>query len=202
MKRIMVCLAMLALGWVAPRMAAAECCDQCGCQCQCCKTCRLVPDVKKVPKVTYACECEDICIPGPSCLLGYKCETDDDCECGHHTHREPIWQPTCGRVITRHKLVKIQTMKEVAGFKCVVVDLCPKCGAQTEAQNKQVAEMVAKQATQTSVAEAPAVKAADTQVELAADPADAAEGQLVSHETKSPNFVDRLKRSFQPILGR
>jgi nucleoid-associated protein YgaU len=62
--------------------------------------------------------------------------------------------------------------------------------------------MVAKQAAQTSVAEAPAVKAADTQVELVADPADSAEGQLVSHETKSPNFVDRLKRSFQPILGR
>ena len=84
MNRIMVCLAMLTLGWVTPRMAAAECCDHCGCQCQCCKTCRLVPDVKKVPKVTYECECEDICIPGPSCLLGYKCETDDDCECGHH----------------------------------------------------------------------------------------------------------------------
>ena len=65
MKRIMVCLAMLTLAWMAPRMAAAECCEHCGCQCQCCKVCRLVPDVKKVPKVTYACECEDICIPGP-----------------------------------------------------------------------------------------------------------------------------------------
>ena len=160
MKRIMVCLAMLTIGWVAPRVAAAECCDHCGCQCQCCKTCRLVPTVKKVPKVTYACECEDICIPGPSCLLGYKCETDNDCECGQHTHREPIWQPTCGRVITRHKLVKIETVKEVQTFKCVVVNVCPHCCAQTEAENKALVSAAAKQPVDDSVAQVAPVRLA------------------------------------------
>jgi hypothetical protein len=46
------------------------------------------------------------------------------------------------------------------------------------------------------------VQASPKQAELVAVPTDAAEGQLVSHETKSPSFVDRLKQSFQPILGR
>jgi hypothetical protein len=155
-----------------------------------------------VPKITYACECEDVCIPGPSCLLGYKCATDDDCECGQHKHREPIWQPTCGRVITRHKLVKIETMKEVPTYKCVVVNLCPHCCAQTEAANKEIASTAAKQAVDPAVAQVAAVPAANTQAGPAADGADSAEAQLVSHETKSPNFVDRLKQSFQPILGR
>jgi hypothetical protein len=134
--------------------------------------------------------------------LGYKCETDDDCECGQHKHPEPIWQPTCGRVITRHKLVKIETVKEVPSFKCVVVNMCPHCCAQAEVQNKAVTEMVSKQAANASVAKAAPVQASPEQAELAAEPNDAAEGQLVSHETKSPSFVDRLKQSFQPILGR
>ncbi len=197
MKRFMVCLAMLALGFVAPRMAAAECCDHCGCQCQCCKVCRLVPDVKKVPKVTYACECEDICIPGKSCIIGYKCETDDDCECGHHKHPEPIWQPSCGRVITRHKLVKIETVKEVKTFKCVVVNLCPHCHAQTEDQDKAAANIAANQPV-----EASAVKVAEARPTSAADEAEDADVQLASHESDSPSLVDRLKRSFQPILGK
>ncbi len=129
MKSIMVCVAMLTLGWIAPRMAVAECCNHCGCQCQCCKVCKLVPEVKKVPKVTYCCECEDFCVPGPSCIVGYQCQADDDCDCGRHKHPEPIWKPSCGCVRTRKKLVKIETMKEVKGYKCVVVNLCPHCQA-------------------------------------------------------------------------
>ena len=73
---------------------------------------------------------------------------------------EPIWQPTCGRVITRHKLVKIETMKEVKSFKCVVVNVCPHCCAQTEAAEQgSRRSRPAKQPVDDSVVEAAAVAA-------------------------------------------
>ncbi|HTU25447.1 MAG TPA: hypothetical protein VMF30_08625 [Pirellulales bacterium] len=204
MKCIFVCLALLTLGWGAPRMAAADCCEQCGCQCECCKTCKLVCGTKKVPKIKYECECEDICIPGPSCLLGYKCVPNDDCECGGHTHREPIWQPQCGRVITRHKPKKVETMKEVPTYKCEVVNTCPKCTAKIKAENEQLAEAFRKQQTeesQTAVARSKPTRSPQLD-QVTAEPSETDEVKLASHENESPSFVNRLKRSFQPILGQ
>ena len=107
MKRAIACLVVAIIGLQAGR-AAAECCRDCGCSCECCKVCRCVPDIKKVPKITYCCKSEDFCIPGPSKICGYKCvcpdepKCDDDCECKHHypwfthkhSHKEPIYQPT------------------------------------------------------------------------------------------------------------
>ena len=132
MKRAIACLVVAIVG-LQTGLAAADCCNDCGCQCQCCKVCRCVPEVKKVPKITYCCECEDFCVPGPSKICGYKCVCPDDCDCGcslfHHAHKEPIWQPTCAKVHTRHVLVKKEEMKEVCSWKWEVVDLCPKCNA-------------------------------------------------------------------------
>ena len=87
-------------------------------------------------------------------------------------------------------------MKEVKTFKCVVVNLCPHCCAQTEAQNN-AANIAANQPVN-----APAANRTDVQPTLAADEAENADVQLVSHESESPSLVDRFKRSFQPILGK
>ena len=128
MKRAVAVLAMAIAGLLAGN-AAADCCNDCGCQCECCKVCRCVPTVKKVPKICYSCECEDFCIPGPSKICGYKCVCPDDCGCKlfHHAHKEPIWQPTCAKVKTRSRLVKKEEIKEVCSWKWEVVDLCPHC---------------------------------------------------------------------------
>ena len=69
-------------------------------------------------------------------------------------------------MITRHKLVKIETVKEVKTFKCVVVNLCPHCCAQSEDQDKAAANLAANQPVDASVA-----KVAGTQPTLAGDEA-------------------------------
>jgi hypothetical protein len=217
MNRIMVCVAMLTLGWVTPRMAVAECCNHCGCQCQCCKVCRLVPDVKKVPKVRYECECEDFCVPGPSCIVGYQCPSDDDCDCGRRKHPEPIWKPSCGCVRTRHKLVKIETMKEVKTYKCVVVNLCPHCcalNAKGQLPASNLCEKAPVQPAVSQVAQTPASQysqydegaEAEARVEakapVVARETEASDMQLVSHDSPnpppSPSLISRIKRS---VLG-
>jgi hypothetical protein len=224
MNRLMVCLAMLMLGWVAPRMAAAECrgcsgncCACCGCECQCQKVCKLVPEVRKVPKVCYECECEDFCVPGKSCIIGYEC-VPRDCTCGYRLLREPIWQPSCGCVRTRHKLVKIEEMKEVKGFKCVVVKMCPHCCAMDKkgelpeatlaaAIEKSVPEdqragliLPGTAPEQTQIAAGEAAEPPVTQV--AAEEQPASDMQLISHNAPSgkasTSLIDRMKRS---ILG-
>jgi len=141
MQRIVVCLALAMFGLIA-RGAAADCCCECGCQAQCCKVCRCVPDIKKVTRVCYGCECEDVCIPGPSKICGYTCECPDKCPgegtlfLFNHPHKKPIWQPSCAKVAHRTKLVKKEETKEVKGWKWVVEDLCPKCAANAESQSQ------------------------------------------------------------------
>lgn len=119
MKSILGCCLLI----LACRSAAAQCCDHCGCRSQCRKVCRVVCEVKKVPKVTYDCECEDFCIPGPSCRT-----TVYDC-CGNKHH---VYTPTCGKVKTRTKLVKNETFQEKVTYKWVVESLCCGCCAKVE----------------------------------------------------------------------
>ncbi len=129
MKSAVACLAVAIAGLLA-NVAAAGSCHDCGCHCDCCKVCRCVPEVKKVPKITYDCKCEDFCIPGPSKCCGFKTVCPDDC-CGcklfNHAHREPVFAPGCAKVHTKHILVKKEEMKEVCSWKWEVVDLCPHC---------------------------------------------------------------------------
>jgi hypothetical protein len=219
MKSIMVSLAMLTLSCAAPRMAAAECrlgncCACCGCECQCCKVCKLVPEIRKEVKVCYKCECEDFCVPGKSCIVGWKC-VPKDCGCGNRFLPEPIWKPSCGCVRTRKKLIKIEELKEVKGFKCVVIKMCPQCHA-LDTKGELPAETLAA-AIEKSVPEderagliLPGMEPEKTEIAALEAPSETpvavgekpeAETQLVSHEapvTKTASLLDRMKRS---ILG-
>ena len=107
--------------------AADDCskCQQCGCAAQCQKTCRLICETKKVPKVTYTCECEEFCVPGPST----RCVDCD--ECGHKKY---TYTPTCAQVRTRKKAVKHETMEEKSSYRWVVEDVCGACAGQCTAE--------------------------------------------------------------------
>lgn len=84
-------------------------CHHCGCNCNVRKVCKLVCENKKVTEVNYDVKCEDICLHGHS----HKC----GCE----------WIPTCKRVKTIKKLVKIETTKMVPAYKCKVEYYCNAC---------------------------------------------------------------------------
>jgi hypothetical protein len=211
MKRAVACLAVALVGLLAAQ-AAADCCNDCGCQCDCCKVCRCVPTTKKVTKICYGCECEDFCVPGPSKICGYKCPEPDPCGCTcggalfqqlhdhfHYLHKEPIWQPTCAEVRTRSRLVKKEVVKEVPSWKWEVVDLCPHCKAGC-AKNDQ---------NQGTVQQAPAQGGTDdyySQGDTKAMQPVAApvvtgvpayqETELVSH-----NAVTKVKRMFLPTAS-
>ncbi len=124
----MICLALV---WIAcggaAAVAAEGChhCERCGCSADCCKVCRCVPDIKKVTKTTYSCECEDFCVPGPS---GH-CVVYD--ECGKKTD---VFTPGCATIRTRKKLVKHDTPIEVKKYKWVVENLCPHCASHEQAE--------------------------------------------------------------------
>jgi hypothetical protein len=123
MKAFLCCAVLLAFC----QSALAQCCDHCGCESNCRKVCRVVCEVKKVPKVEYDCECEDFCVPGPSCR-STVCD-----ECGHKKH---VYTPGCGKVRTRTKLIKKETMEEKVIYKWVVEKLCCGCEERCAAADK------------------------------------------------------------------
>lgn len=128
-------LVLIALGTALAQRA--ECCDhcaRCGCESDCCKTCRLVCETKKVPKITYSCKCEDFCVPGPS-EHSISCD-----ECGKKKH---IYTPTCAEVRTRKVLVKHETMEEVPSHKWVVENVCAACAEKCDAENAAVQQKLA-----------------------------------------------------------
>ena len=117
---------------VSAPTALAQCCAHCGCASNCQKVCRVVCEVKKVPKVTYDCECEDFCVPGPSC----RSTVCDDC--GHKKH---VYTPGCGKVRTRTKLVKNETFEEKVTYKWVVETLCCNCAQRCAAAEQAPAAL-------------------------------------------------------------
>jgi hypothetical protein len=135
--KTMTCTMLALLAYCASSVLADDCCDRCqhcGCQCAPQKVCRLVTEIKKVPKVTYSCECEDFCIPGPS----QKCVTcGDDCDC---PKKKVVYTPTCAKVHTRTKLIKHETMEEKCTYKWVVENICPTCAGQCANQQRPVPE--------------------------------------------------------------
>lgn len=106
------------VGNAARTTGSEACCQHCGCNCNVRKVCKLVCENKKVTDHHYDVKCEDICLPGKS----HKCGCD--------------WIPSCGRVKTVKKLVKIETSKMVPSYKCVVeyycCDCCQKLGISNE----------------------------------------------------------------------
>ncbi len=116
---------------------AGEHCGHCGCQACCQKVCRLVIDEKKVDGVCWGCQCEDFCLPGPSCRGCKNCE--EVCNfCDENDPQAPFVQPKkfvwydwipnpCAEVHTKKKLMKKTVTKKVPSYKWVVEDLCPAC---------------------------------------------------------------------------
>ena len=126
---------LLAVAIIAPCIAGFDnlgiagsdnpCCPACGCTCLQ-KVCKLVPDVKKETKITWSVECEDVCLQGHSRYCGEKCVPDPQARGG--VRRETVWEPTCGRIVTRKKLKKHTETVEKPGCKCVVETVCKECG--------------------------------------------------------------------------
>ena len=181
MKRIaLLAVALLVCGSTLSR-AVADCYQHCGCSANCSKVCRCIPDIKKVPKTTYTCECEDFCVPGPS----EHCVVCD--ECGNKQH---VFTPTCAKVHTRKRPVKHETVQEVKTYKWVVVNLCPTCCARSE-QSELPAEGSAQSAA----------VAAEQQVSYHA-PASEATSAEVANSAGTPSLKSQLRRMLQPVLGR
>ncbi len=113
-------------------------CSHCGCNRACEKICRLVCEDKKVEVICWGYQCEDFCVPGPSCRGCKHCEMVCE-ECspnadGVHSKPKPFvwfdWIPKRGPTIyTRTKLMKKITSKKVPSYKWVVEDLCENCEA-------------------------------------------------------------------------
>lgn len=95
-----------------------SCCEHCGECCPLIKVCRAECSEKEVTHYKYRVECEDFCTAGPSCR--HCCE---DC-CGNC---QVCKSPSCGKVRTKRKLVKIEEKEKVPVTKCVVEYLCPTC---------------------------------------------------------------------------
>jgi len=111
---------------------AGDCskCQHCGCAAECQKTCRLICETKKVPKLTYTCECEEFCVPGPST----RCVECDDCG-----NKKYTYTPTCAGVRTRKKVVKHETTEEQPSYRWVVEDVCGACAGKCAADKSAVA---------------------------------------------------------------
>lgn len=106
-------------------------CASCGCS-DLKRTCKVVPDKKKVTETKYVVECEEVCLPGPT-----QCEerlvTDPNCVDGQRY--EKVMVPTCDRIVTKKKIKKITTTVEKPGWKCVVETVCTQCGNQCGTAN-------------------------------------------------------------------
>lgn len=149
MNRYILVLAALAIGAnVFADDDAQDCaCQRCGCQAHCHKVCRVVCEMKEVKKTCYSCQCEDFCVPGPSCKVGEVCECNpcgcNPCGCkfltcifgdGCTSHRT-IWKPSCEATVrTRNKLYKREVTVKVPTYKWVVEYTCDQCQAAVPCQ--------------------------------------------------------------------
>ena len=126
--------------------AANEFTFECGSVPTCGKVCKLVCETKKLTAVCYACECDEICIPGPSrrgCKHCATCggeqvcsECDSACpDCRDHTPQcEFCWRDWfacgCAKPRTVKVLTKYQAEKEIDWYQWEVVDAaCCECVA-------------------------------------------------------------------------
>lgn len=122
---------------IATIAMAGDRCGHCGCQACCENVCRLVVEEKKVQITCWGCECEDFCLPGPSCRGCKNCE--EVCNfCGQNDSEKIGSQPKkfvwydwipnpCAAVHTKKKLMKKTVTKTVPSYKWVVEELCPAC---------------------------------------------------------------------------
>jgi len=166
----------MAAGLLIANMAAADCCSPPACTAArtCCGTkhfcrdcgaeraCQVVCETRKVKKTVWRIECEDYCVPLPSCSFGFgnhcnrgccdidcaescggccesqRCCGDRGCEdpCADLLSRKMV-PPKCGKVRTRKKLIKDEITCEVPTYKCVVA-ACNACGGCSESIDVEV----------------------------------------------------------------
>lgn len=122
-RALLLSVSIALIAWASAIQAGAPCCGGCGCQPCTKKVCRLVCEMKEESKNVYSCECEDFCLPGRSTCCKAPCDCPGKC-CKDHT----IWKPTCGCVKTRTVLVITKEKKKKPVYKCVVEEVCTRCG--------------------------------------------------------------------------
>lgn len=158
MRQFCVILSVMLLGsYASPALAGdCGCAGAAGCACSdpchgcaaasCCgKRCELQIGTKKVKVTCYDCECEDVCLPGPS---RKKCTHREnvcnecgecDCCCGHAKGPHFVWSEwcpnPCAKVTNVKRLVKREVEKEVPDYKWVVVDCCAGAAGEVKASD-------------------------------------------------------------------
>ncbi len=100
-------------------------CPNCGC-CNLDSVCRLVPSKVKETKTIYCCKKEDVCLPGKSSKCGKECVPD--CEARKGYRFETLWQPGCGKIITKTALMKKTVTEEKEVCTCKLFKRCCQCG--------------------------------------------------------------------------
>ena len=95
-------------------------CRRCG---GCEKVCKLVCTTRTIEKTCYGCECEDVCIPGPSKKCQEHCEPVGRCDllC---CLRWIEWSPRCAKPTHRKYLTKYIVTREVPSYQWGVVCAC------------------------------------------------------------------------------
>lgn len=137
----LACLLAMASLLVSSRAAVAGC-AHCGNPHGCQKICRLVTEEKKISITCWGYTCEEVCLPGPSCLkcehnecVCERCEQPEDDKKKETYFSKPKvwtwteWCPSTAQVYTKKKLGKKTVTKKVPSYKWVVEDLCPACEA-------------------------------------------------------------------------
>ncbi len=120
-----VSLAILLLAPAQALRAGSPCCDGCGCQPGTKKVCRLVCEEKEIVKRVYSCKCEDFCVPGKSICCKKPCGPTG---LGRLCCDPYTYTPTCGCVRQRVVPVITDEKKKVPEYKCVVEEVCVRCG--------------------------------------------------------------------------
>lgn len=152
----------------------------------CRKVCRVVCEVKKVPKVSYDCECEAFCVPGPS-VRSTVCD-----DCGHKHH---VYTPTCGKLRTRTKMIKHTDYVEKAAYKWVVENVCCGCAEKCAATGDDAEQFAANHAAQSAGDVQPTAHQAPPAHEET--PAPIPDQSCVDEPAKIS-----IRRLFEPLVGR
>lgn len=135
MRAIIVTVGIAVIGvWSAGTVLAGEFIYGCRSRPACGKVCKLVCDTTTLVAVGYGCECQEICIPGPSRRGCKHCETrcccDNEIE-GCRPKIEFCWYDWfacgCAQPRTIRVLTKYQAEKEVPSYHWEVVDGCNSC---------------------------------------------------------------------------
>jgi len=138
--------------WCYGSLVHGATCSRCGCTGDWGRTCRAVSEEAEVEAPCWGVQCEEFCVPGPSCRGCRETEcicaaedraaddpppaqgnktapADPPVHCAPRTFSWFRWFPQCAEVMTRKKLMKRTEKVKVTRHKWVVETLCPACCA-------------------------------------------------------------------------